>query len=237
MRVPLDRSAPPQKIADWPEEADDQFVWPEADRILLFRLGDMATIPVRVSDGFVDPPVETQEAVSGLLLDTENGSVKRLVDHASHPVFSPTGHLLFTRGDTLLAAPFDLARLEVTGGARTVAGGIWSSGAYTGGSVDVSPDGHLLYPAGEVQGPNRELVIADRNGTTTQWSEEKLEYNIVSVSPDGRRVAVQVDNVGQGSFRRTERASSSRSRWIPRRRPRRPRGAFPSRRRASINFC
>jgi serine/threonine-protein kinase len=245
VRVPLDRSAPPQKIADWPEEADDLFVWSEADRILLFRLGDMATIPVSVSDGSVGPPVETQEAVSGdfealgsldggryvlahapsfetgeyqqnaILLDTENGSVKRLVDHASHPVFSPTGHLLFTRGDTLLAAPFDRDRLEVTGGARTVARGIWSSGAYTGGSVDVSPDGHLLYPAGEVQGTNRDLVIVGRNGTTTQWSDEKLEYNRVSVSPDGRRVAVQVDNVGQGDALLEIRVSSlDRSRFV-----------------------
>jgi serine/threonine-protein kinase len=238
VRVPLDRSAPPQKIADWPEEADDLLVWPEADRILLFRAGDMATIPVSVSDGSVGPPVETQEAVPGafealdslddgryvlahapsfetgeyqqnaILLDTETGSVKRLVDHASHPVFSPTGHLLFTRGDTLLAAPFDRARLEVTGGARTVARGIWSQGAYTGGSVDVSPDGHLLYPAGEVQGPNRDLVIAARNGATTRWSDEKLEYNEVSVSPDGRRVAVQVDNVGQGDALLEIRVSS-----------------------------
>ena len=229
MRVPLDQSAPPQKIIDWPDEAGQMILWPKPDRILLFRTSDGALLPVSVSDGTLGAPVEIQsdtppldfEATDSLengryvlghlasfdtseyqqnavLVDSESGTLKQLVDHASHPVLAPSGHLLFTRGDTLLAAPFDLSRLEITGGAQTVASGIWASGAWTGGIVDVSPGGHLLYGGGEVQGPTRELVIVTRDGVVTPWSDEKLEYNEVSVSPDGRRVGVQVDNIGQG---------------------------------------
>src|SRR5207247_11470400 len=48
-------------------------------------------------------------------LDPRTGKVRFILDDGGNPAYSPTGHLLFTRGDVLLAAPFDLGRLALTG--------------------------------------------------------------------------------------------------------------------------
>ncbi len=61
-------------------------------------------------------------AVDTILLALATGKVKTIVEDAGYPTYASSGHLLFTRGDTLLAAPFDLSRLEVTGGAGRISG-------------------------------------------------------------------------------------------------------------------
>ena len=76
--------------------------------------------------------------------------------------------------------------------------GLWSDGAYTGGKFSVSASGDLLYVAGRVQGMSRFLAILDRNGEATTWSDDRLDFDSVWVSPDGRRLAVQVDNISEG---------------------------------------
>ena len=48
-----------------------------------------------------------------LLLQT--GEQKVVVDGGINAYYAPTGHLVYLRRGALLAAPFDLARLEVTG--------------------------------------------------------------------------------------------------------------------------
>ena len=49
------------------------------------------------------------------LLDPKTGKAKRLLENAGYAVYSPTGHIVFTRGDTLMAAAFDLDKLAVSG--------------------------------------------------------------------------------------------------------------------------
>jgi hypothetical protein len=50
-----------------------------------------------------------------VVLDLKSGKARSLIENGSCPHYAPTGHLLFTRGNTLMAAQFDLARLEVAG--------------------------------------------------------------------------------------------------------------------------
>ena len=45
-----------------------------------------------------------------------SGERKTLIEGGSHARYVPTGHLVFARGGVLFAVPFDLKRLEVTGG-------------------------------------------------------------------------------------------------------------------------
>jgi len=226
MKVAIDLAAPPVKIADWPIDASFSLLWPQPETIFGIR-DDGALLPFE-ADGSgpgeplkhpdaqanISPPValpggrhalfhvasfESGEYVQNAgVLDLETGEQRKLIDHASFPVYAPSGHLVFGRGETLLAAPFDLERLEVTGGAQSVSGGLWSLGLWTGGSVSISASGDLLYPAGGVQGHSRYLALVTRDGDSTTWSQDRLAFNNISVSPDGRRVAVQVDNIGEG---------------------------------------
>ena len=48
-------------------------------------------------------------------MDPSNGKVRFLLDDGGNAIYSPTGHLLFSRGDVLLAAPFDLGKQTTTG--------------------------------------------------------------------------------------------------------------------------
>jgi len=226
MKVALDLAAPPVKIADWPVDGGFWLLWPQPETIFGFR-GDGALLPFEADGGGPGEPVKHPEAQANLtptvalpggrhalfhvpsfesgeyvqnagVLDLETGESRILIDHASYPRYAPSGHLVFGRGETLLAAPFDVERLEVTGGAQSISGGLWSQGLWTGPWVSISASGDLLYPAGGVQGHSRYLGMVNRDGESTTWSQDRLAFNNVWVSPDGSRVAVQVDNIGEG---------------------------------------
>jgi hypothetical protein len=51
---------------------------------------------------------------------TPNGQTRDLVDGGSFPAYASTGHLVYSRGGALLAVPFDLDNLSVSGTPTTV---------------------------------------------------------------------------------------------------------------------
>ena len=130
------------------------------------------------------------------VLDLKSGQSKTLVEDGSSPAYSPTGHFLFTRGGTLLAAPFDLNHLALTGEPTAILGGLRTSGfSWTGAEFDLSPAGTLLYALGDPIAMRRHVIVIDRNGAVTAWSDEHAPFktDIVS-SPDGSRIATILPN-------------------------------------------
>ena len=77
-----------------------------------------------------------------------SGVRKVLIDGGTYPRYLPTGHLVYFRQGVLMAAPFDLSRLELTGAAEPVVEGISQNGgipftqAPTTGCGGVSSSGH-----------------------------------------------------------------------------------------------
>jgi len=96
--------------------------------------------------------------------------------------YSPSGHLLFLRGTTLLAQAFNPDRLELSGDsfpiAERVAGGRTAP-------FSVSDNGALAFLSGF--GLEYRLTWFDRGGTR-QPSAPAASYNNVALSPDGRFV-------------------------------------------------
>ena len=108
-----------------------------------------------------------------------------------------TGHIVFVRGDDLLAIPFDLASTKVSGGPVQLASGLAGApSAPTGaGHFDLSDNGSLVYVANfrrTLTLPQRGLVWVDRSGTETPLDEEIRAYLGPQISPDGTRFAVEV---------------------------------------------
>ena len=132
------------------------------------------------------------------LIDTETGVLRILVEDGTVSRALPSGQLVFSRRGTLMAAGLDLERLELTSGPVSLMDGLWAEGLWTGGTFDISTRGDLLYPAGEVQGVSNRLAILSHDGVVTSWSDDRLNFNTVMVSPDGKRLATQVDNVAEG---------------------------------------
>ena len=128
------------------------------------------------------------------------GERKVLVEGAADPRYVPTGHLLYARLGTLMAVPFDLERLEVTGGSLPVIEGVMqavyaiNSGIDTGAAqFSVSGAGSLVYIQGGVAPPDRKsFVWVDREGRARPLGGTERGYWYPRLSPDGRRVAVNI---------------------------------------------
>ena len=123
-------------------------------------------------------------------LDT--GKFRPLIERtASAATYSASGHLIFPRGGSLLAVPFDVERLEITGEPVPVLEGFM--GRFP--DFKISDNGTLVYVPGSGEPGNR-LVWVDRTGETQPVTEERGGYFAPRISPDGRRIAVGIEKDG-----------------------------------------
>ena len=130
------------------------------------------------------------------LLSLETKEQKTVLENARQAHYLPTGHLVYELSGTgnLMAVPFDLGRLEVTGEPVPILEGVRQTG---GGSVDysVSEEGTLVYVPSQAQ-LERNVVWVDREGRETLVTEEKREYSAPQISPDGKQVAFSMHSGG-----------------------------------------
>jgi Tol biopolymer transport system component len=103
----------------------------------------------------------------------------------SHAVYAPPGYLLFMRGNTLVAQPFDASSLRFTGEAVPIVDG-----------VDIGPGGRAAFSVSNTRvlayravGQTR-LMWLNREGRIIDVVGPPGTYANPALSPDGRRVAV-----------------------------------------------
>jgi serine/threonine-protein kinase len=120
----------------------------------------------------------------------ETGEWKVLIaSGAAGARYSPTGHIVWAQEDgALMAAPFDLDRLEISGTPVMMAPSILIAGGTGMPSFTLSDDGTLAY-IGSL--PAR-VVMVDRAGTPTTVTDEPQAYHSPRLSPDGRKLAVDI---------------------------------------------
>ena len=118
---------------------------------------------------------------------------QRVLLEGSSPRFATSGHLVFVREAALWAVPFDSEALQVRGEAAPVLEGIEIAGG--SGLFDISRDGSLVYSVSSGDAPSeRVLVWVDRNGREDPISAPPRAYAWPRLSPDGTRVAVEVND-------------------------------------------
>ena len=128
-----------------------------------------------------------------LAVDLETGEVRTVQTDAVAGYYAPSGHLVFLRGGDLWATVFDLDTHTVTGPPVRVESGIRVEG---GGAVQfaLSEDGSLVYLAGSGAGVALgQLVWVDQSGAETVLDAPVRPYRSPQVSPDGTRVAVEIE--------------------------------------------
>ena len=113
--------------------------------------------------------------------------------------YLPTGHIVYAVGGVLFAIPFDARRLEVSGGPSPIVEGVRRApGGATGVAFfGVSDNGSLIYAPGPVLGTATALDLALIDITTGIGTPLKLSpaaYEFPRVSPDGKRIAVDIDD-------------------------------------------
>ena len=102
----------------------------------------------------------------------ETGVRKVLIDGGKDARYLPTGHLVYVLEGTLLAVPFDVDKLEVTGGPMRMAEGVSTLPAAGAAQFGVSDTGVLVYLTGGGPG-NRTLVWVDRDGREEALAVER----------------------------------------------------------------
>ena len=122
----------------------------------------------------------------------ETGKRKVLIEGGRDARYLATGHLVYVLDGTLLAVPFDARKIEVTGGPVPMVEGVLSASTSTGAAqFSVSDTGTLVYVAGSSL-EERTLVWVDRQGKKEVLTAEPRAYVYPRISPDGRRLAVDV---------------------------------------------
>jgi Tol biopolymer transport system component len=124
-------------------------------------------------------------------LTLATGKLTRFEQAGSNPRYVSSGYVVVaTRSGTLLAVPFDPSRLEITGSPLPVADGV-VVGPGGAARMGMSRDGAFAYVTGPLA--LRDLVMVDRAGSARVLPAEPQGYIAPRLSPDGRRMAVEVD--------------------------------------------
>ena len=112
-----------------------------------------------------------------------------LIEGGTDARYLPTGHLVYALGTTLLAAPFDVDRLELTGGPVPLVEGV-SRAFFTGAAnAAIARNGTLVYlQAGRARDTARTPVWVDRDGNEEAVGPPPGNYLYPRISPDGESV-------------------------------------------------
>jgi serine/threonine-protein kinase len=132
------------------------------------------------------------------LVSLDTGERKIILEHAKDAMYVDTGHLIYEQAGTgnLMAVPFDLTSLEVTSDPVPVLQGVRGD---LPGYVDyaVSDDGTLVYiPGGSTTSHQHGLVWVDREGVETPVTQEKKDYRVPRISPDGKLISLAIGDPG-----------------------------------------
>jgi eukaryotic-like serine/threonine-protein kinase len=121
------------------------------------------------------------------------GERHNLVQGGTQPHYAASGHLVYAQGGNLMAMPFDLQRLAVTGAAVPVVEGVLQSSSSGAAQYSLSGTGSLAYVPGAIQADQRRMVWVTRNGTEQPSTAPAHAYRGPRLSPDGQRIAVAIE--------------------------------------------
>ena len=139
------------------------------------------------TSGIISPQTNRLAVIS-----VADGNFTDLGLQGSSASYAAPGYIVFARGaGEMFAAPFSLAQRKVTGPAVLLTQGQLDVGIGAS-SHAVSQNGTLAYVASTSRAPLTDLVIVDQRGAVRQLSREPAEYSHPRVSPDGRRIAIDV---------------------------------------------
>jgi eukaryotic-like serine/threonine-protein kinase len=128
-----------------------------------------------------DPPSQDNAFVD--VISMADRSRKTLVRGAGSPRYLASGHLVYTKGSTLLAVPFDLDRLEIRGTAVPVLDDVAYDPIAFSAQYDVSDTGTLVY---------RRRSGAISTTSTAQWIDATGKREPFLTKPAGYCIAMAI---------------------------------------------
>ncbi len=130
----------------------------------------------------------------GVMDDPRNGKVRIIEEDGGNPAYLPTGHLLFSRGNVLMAMPFDAGRGTPRGAPVAVWSGLSARFTFLPAPFHIGDDGALFYRPGQLGG-ERQMGFVGTTGRVEPWAgEPRAVDGGPEASPDGRRFACSIAN-------------------------------------------
>ncbi len=127
------------------------------------------------------------------VVQLETGKWRTLLRGGNYPRYAASGYLLYARATELIAVPFDLKRLDVTGAAVPVLENVRSRASGSGVAFfDLSSAGSLIFVPSDAEAANRSLLWVDRRGQTRPATPAQRAYEHPALSRDGKKVAVVI---------------------------------------------
>ncbi len=131
-----------------------------------------------------------QAAVAALSLKT--GKWQTVLHDGTNPHYVPGGYLVYARAGSMMAAPFDLSSLKLTGPPAPVLDDLMANSEDGAAQFTFSQDGTLAYVAGNEAEARRKVALVDRDGKAQFLTPSEGAYEDLDLSPDGRRIAMTI---------------------------------------------
>ena len=137
-------------------------------------------------------------------LSLSSNSRQVVVESGVRPIVTATGHLLFYRDGSILAAPFDADRLQPKAQPVRVVDGLAVDSITGAPMIAVSRTGVIVYPPAAAT--SSRLVYVSREGVEQPVGEGARLLQSPTLSPDGHRIVVQsnldlwVQDLTRGTF-------------------------------------
>src|SRR5262245_11553537 len=132
----------------------------------------------------------------------KTGERKTLIEGGADGRYVPTGHLVYALGSTLLAVPFDVKKLEKTGGPVPVAEGVVRAGTTSGtAQFSFAANGTMVYFVGNAFAADEtKVALVGRDGKEKSLPLPAARYFEPRISPDGKQAAVVSEDEQNNPF-------------------------------------
>ncbi|MDO8681049.1 MAG: protein kinase [Acidobacteriota bacterium] len=129
------------------------------------------------------------------------GPAKTVIQGGTTAKYLPTGHIVYARDDVLMAVPFDLQQLAVTGPPVELVGDVSNAMDFAHAEYAISDTGTLVYLSGGDSSVRGTLISADRSGTFTPLTQlpPRLFLNVM-FSPDGQRILTKIGGANDSAW-------------------------------------
>jgi hypothetical protein len=188
MRVSAKGGKPETAVTVNPgEAAHGPQVLPGGDVLLFTVIGSAKLVGMEI------PQWDNAQIVAQSL---KTGERHLVLQGGSDARYVPTGHLVYALGSTLLAAPFDVRKLQLTAAAVPVVDNVARpQGGNTGAAqFAFSSKGSMVYIPEAAGARSRTVALVDEAGIRKPLDIPPAPYNHPRISPNGKQLALQTND-------------------------------------------
>src|SRR6266571_402097 len=128
----------------------------------------------------------------------DSSEYKLILNDDTYAIYA-SGHLLFWRDGALMAQPFDVPSLQLSGEAVPIAEQVQMNLSEVRATFSVSENGVLVFQRGTSVGSVTQLIWFERDGKQAGKSGEPVFGASPHISPDGQRVVAMLFDIQAGS--------------------------------------